>query len=138
MDSLEVLNIDVCPEGWRLPLYEEWNSLLAYLSDIGETFGMNLLLAAYGDPAGFGLEFLPRIRSGNGYFRVGIQRVPSYMFKPTFVTEDIRNRWQYVWGDVVGTVGAMTISHVYGSYYEVKDPFFGWPAGGFVRCVKDE
>ena len=138
MDSLEVLNIDVCPEGWRLPLYEEWNSLLAYLSDIGETFGMNLLLAAYGDPAGFGLEFLPRIRSGNGYFRVVIQRVPSYMFKPTFVTEDIRNRWQYVLGDVVGTVGARTISRAYGPYYEVKDPFFGWPAGGFVRCVKDE
>lgn len=81
IDSLDVLNYDVCPEGWRMPSYEDWNTLLAYVD-------YDLLHSANGDPVGFGLETVGGVRGGEGWYRMTLSAGPSYLFTPRPTPEE--------------------------------------------------
>ncbi len=81
IDSLDVLNYDVCPEGWRMPSYEDWNTLLAYVD-------YDLLHSANGDPVGFGLETVGWVRGGEGRYRMTLSAGPSYLFTPRPTPEE--------------------------------------------------
>lgn len=56
IDSLDVLGYDVCPEGWRIPTYEDWETLLHKVE-------YELLLSTYGNPTGFSMDILGAVRT---------------------------------------------------------------------------
>ncbi|WP_170930656.1 FISUMP domain-containing protein [Fibrobacter sp. UWB1] len=137
LDSLEAINFDVCPEGWRMPKYEDWNTLFGYLDGLGQGPALTLLLANYGDPTGFGLDLLADIRGENGLFKVGVKGVGEYLFEPAVTPEEIRENAA---GDVVGALATQTSSRRNGAnmYFEALVLGYDLPGYGFVRCIKDE
>ncbi|MBR2272180.1 MAG: hypothetical protein IJ912_07625 [Fibrobacter sp.] len=137
IDSLETINFEVCPEGWRMPKYEDWNTLLGYLDGLGKGPALNLLLANYGNPTGFGLDLLADIRGEKGYYKVGVRGVGEYQFEPVVTPEEIRGNAA---GDVVGALATQTSSRRKGAnaYFETDLIGYDLPGHGFVRCIKDE
>lgn len=134
IDSLEAINFDVCPEGWRMSKLEDWVTLFSYLDDLGMGSALNLLLANYGDPAGFGMDLLADIRGEKGNFAARVKGVGIYQFEPAVKPEGIRGN------DVVGTLATTTTRLRKGAfaYNDVRLEGYSWPGYGFVRCVKDE
>jgi len=134
IDSLETINFDVCPEGWRMSKLEDWITLFSYLDDLGMGSALNLLLANYGDPAGFGMDLLADIRGEKGNFAARVKGVGIYQFEPAVKPEGIRGR------DVVGTLATTTTRLRKGAfvYNDVRLEGYGAPGYGFIRCVKDE
>ena len=137
LDSLEAINFDVCPEGWRMPKYEDWNALLSYLDGLGQGPALTLLLANYGDPTGFGLDLLADIRGENGLFKVSVKGVGEYLFEPAVTPEEIRENAA---GDIMGSLVTQISGRAKGGnkYYEAILAGYGLPGHGFVRCIKDE
>ena len=137
IDSLETINFEVCPEGWRMPKYEDWNALLSYLDGLGQGPALTLLLANYGDPTGFGLDLLADIRGEKGDYRAIVRGVGMYQFEPVVTPEEIRENAA---GDVVGALATQTSSRRNGAnmYFEALVLGYDLPRSGFVRCIKDE
>lgn len=137
IDSLETINFEVCPEGWRMPKYEDWNALLSYLDGLGQGPALTLLLANYGDPTGFGLDLLADIRGEKGDYRAIVRGVGMYQFEPVVTPEEIRENAA---GDVVGALATQTSSRRNGAnmYFEALVLGYDLPGYGFVRCIKDE
>lgn len=137
IDSLETINFEVCPEGWRMPKYEDWNALLSYLDGLGQGPALTLLLANYGDPTGFGLDLLADIRGEKGDYRAIVRGVGMYQFEPVVTPEEIRENAA---GDVVGALATQTSSRRNGAnmYFEAQVLGYDLPGYGFVRCIKDE
>lgn len=137
IDSLETINFEVCPEGWRMPKYEDWNALLSYLDGLGQGPALTLLLANYGDPTGFGLDLLADIRGEKGNYRAIVRGVGMYQFEPVVTPEEIRENAA---GDVVGALATQTSSRRNGAnmYFEALVLGYDLPGYGFVRCIKDE
>ena len=137
IDSLETINFEVCPEGWRMPKYEDWNALLSYLDGLGQGPALTLLLANYGDPTGFGLDLLADIRGEKGNYRAIVRGVGMYQFEPVVTPEEIRENAA---GDVMGTLATQTSSRRNGAnmYFEALVLGYDLPGSGFVRCIKDE
>jgi uncharacterized protein (TIGR02145 family) len=137
IDSLETINFEVCPEGWRMPKYEDWNALLSYLDGLGQDPALTLLLANYGDPTGFGLDLLADIRGEKGNYRAIVRGVGMYQFEPVVTPEEIRENAA---GDVVGALATQTSSRRKGAnmYFEAVVLGYDLPRSGFVRCIKDE
>jgi uncharacterized protein (TIGR02145 family) len=141
-DSLESISFDVCPEGWRMPQYEDWAKLFLYLrSHFGVEPGeeLNYLLSWYGNPVGFSMDYIADIRGDSDWYRIGVRSVP-YLFAPKVLSEgdrdstyDFSNR--VVYGSIVYAVNA-TMYNV-NRYHELKQAY-GRPEMGFVRCIKDE
>jgi uncharacterized protein (TIGR02145 family) len=141
-DSLESISFDVCPEGWRMPQYEDWAKLFLYLrSHFGVEPGkeLNYLLSWYGNPVGFSMDYIADIRGDSDWYRIGVRSVP-YLFAPKVLSEgdcdstyDFSNR--VVYGSIVYAVYATmyNVNH----YHELKQAY-GRPEMGFVRCIKDE
>ena len=129
IDSLDVLNYDVCPEGWRMPSYEDWNTLLAHVD-------YDLLHSANGDPVGFGLETLGWVRGNNGRYRMQINGGASYLFTPRPTPEEFLQPGMPYVGDAIGMIYTLT--------YDLNDGLMKtaytnamWSAG-FVRCIKND
>lgn len=137
IDSLETINFEVCPEGWRMPKYEDWNALLSYLDGLGQGPALTLLLANYGNPTGFGLDLLADIRGEKGDYRAIVRGVGMYQFEPVVTPEEIRENAA---GDVVGALATQTSSRRNGAnmYFEALVLGYDLPGYGFVRCIKDE
>ncbi|WP_405337838.1 FISUMP domain-containing protein [Fibrobacter sp.] len=137
IDSLETINFEVCPEGWRMPKYEDWNALLSYLDGLGQGPALTLLLANYGDPTGFGLDLLADIRGEKGNYRAIVRGVGMYQFEPVVTPEEIRENAA---GDIVGALATQTSSRRNGAnmYFEALVLGYDLPGSGFVRCIKDE
>lgn len=137
IDSLEAINFEVCPEGWRMPKYEDWNALLSYLDGLGQGPALTLLLANYGDPTGFGLDLLADIRGEKGNYRAIVRGVGMYQFEPVVTPEEIRENAA---GDIVGALATQTSSRRNGAnmYFEALVLGYDLPGSGFVRCIKDE
>ena len=126
IDSLEVLGFDVCPEGWRMPTYEDWLILLDHVN-----FG--LLTSAYGNVAGFGLETYGTVRGKATGYRVSIRSEGIYLFTPRLTPEEMLGPGKTYVGDAIGEITK--------SLYDDRldsEHVFGLPGEGFVRCIKDE
>lgn len=129
IDSLEVLKYDVCPEGWRMPTYEDWDALLTHID-------YDLLHVANGDPVGFGLKTLGWVLGNNGRYRMRISRGASYLFKPRPTPEEFLQPGMPYVGDAIGMVYTLA--------YELNNGFMKtaytnamWSTG-FVRCIKND
>ena len=137
IDSLETINFEVCPEGWRMPKYEDWNALLSYLDGLGQDPALTLLLANYGDPTGFGLDLLADIRGEKGDYRAIVRGVGEYQFEPVATPEEIRENAA---GDIMGSLVTQISGRAKGGnkYYEAILAGYGLPGHGFVRCIKND
>ena len=155
IDSLEVLNLDVCPEGWRMPRYEDWDALLSYLRsrfefDVSESDEYDLsfvkpeyelLLESYGNPVGFGMKQLASVRNMSGSFLWDLKGVGEYLFLPTVLPENGRNpasRYAYS-ADVFGTIESYAKRSRGDGYWFMRYDFsYNEPGTGFVRCIKKD
>jgi uncharacterized protein (TIGR02145 family) len=145
IDSLDVLNYDVCPEGWRMSNFEDWNTLLSYLAGHFEFDPLEnekdadyikpefeLLLEHRGDPVGFGMKSLTNVvgdpEMGYG-FSVG--DVSTYQLLPTKGDKDV----------IVNLFAAQWPSRHDGGYWYLRyryDYNLVGRDGGFVRCIKKD
>lgn len=143
IDSLNVLDFEVCPDGWRMPRYEDWMTLFQYLRnhfDVEPGEEVNLLLSSYGNPTGFSMDFATQIRGDSEWYRIGVKNIP-YLFSPVVLSEDSRDpAYNFsTAGGVYGTIVFAIKSKMYNlnSYYDLEHAY-GLPEFGFVRCIKDE
>ncbi len=143
IDSLDALNFDVCPEGWRMPRYEDWATLFQYLRnqfDVEPGKETNLLLSGYGNPTGFSMDFATQIRGDSEWYRIGVKNIP-YLFSPVVLSEDSRDpAYNFsTAGGVYGTIVFAITSKKYNlnSYYDLEHAY-GLPEFGFVRCIKND
>ena len=142
VDSLETLNFEVCPEGWRMPQYEDWTTLFLYLrSHFGVEPGeeLNYLLSWYGNPVGFSMDYVAEIRGNTDWYRIGIKKVP-YLFTPKVLSESDRDpAYNYsirgVYGSIIYTVKARMYNI---NRCQVLEHAYSLPEIGFVRCIKAE
>lgn len=129
IDSLDVLNYDVCPDGWRMPSYEDWNTLLAHVD-------YDLLHSANGDPVGFGFETLGMVRGGEGRYRMTLSVGASYLFTPRPTPEEFLQPMMPYMGDAIGMI--YTLEHQFDDGFLKTAYTYAMWSRGFVRCIKDE
>jgi len=144
IDSLDVLNFDICPDGWRMSNYEDWNTLLSYLAGHFEFDPLEdeheasfvkpefeLLLESRGNPVGFGMKTLAYVYGnpelGYGFNMGGLS---SYQLLPTKVGDDVIV-------DIYSTQGLSRIDDGYW-YFRYRYDYNREFDGGFVRCVKKD
>ena len=143
-DSLDVLEFNVCPDGWHVARYEDWDALFSFLRN---RFGVepgkeiNLLRSSYGNPTGFGFDLVGDIRGIYGAYRIKT-RMLKYLFTPTLLPENSRNP-EYVYSTNAKVFGSISFLVSVGitQAYRYFDLGFGYDSAGgvgFVRCVKDE
>ena len=151
VDSLDVLNFNVCPEGWRMPKYEDWKSLFSYLrnrfdiTSSGDVYTprleFELLLENYGNPTGFGMKLLWNVYGEPESYRLGMTGPGDYLFEPTVLSEDSRDPASvYAYADVFGSIVTTAFPRKEGfAYKSFRIGFnYGKPGVGFVRCIKAE
>jgi uncharacterized protein (TIGR02145 family) len=129
IDSLDVLNYDVCPEGWRMPSYEDWEALLTHVD-------YDLLHSANGNPVGFGLETLGMVRGGEGRYRMTLSACASYLFTPRPTPEEFLQPGMPYVGDAIGMI--YTLEHQFDDGFLKTAYTYAMWSRGFVRCIKDE
>lgn len=129
IDSLDVLNYDVCPEGWRMPSYEDWEALLTHVD-------YDLLHSANGDPVGFGFETLGMVRGGEGRYRMTLSVGASYLFTPRPTPEEFLQPMMPYMGDAIGMI--YTLEHQFDDGFLKTAYTYAMWSRGFVRCIKDE
>jgi len=129
IDSLDVLNYDVCPEGWRMPSYEDWEALLTHVD-------YDLLHSANGDPVGFGFETLGMVRGGEGRYRMTLSAGASYLFTPRPTPEEFLQPGMSYMGDAIGMI--YTLEHQFDEGFLKTAYTYAMWSRGFVRCIKDE
>ena len=142
-DSLDVLDFNMCPDGWHVARYEDWDELFSFLRN---RFGVkpgeeiNLLRSSYGDPTGFGMDLVGDIRGTYGSYKI-VTRMFNYLFEPTLLPEKSRNpECEYaVETEVFGSIMFpwIKIDRVMAHRYYTLVHAYGSAGGGFVRCVKD-
>ena len=141
-DSLDVLNFNMCPEGWHVARYEDWETLFAYLrNNFGAELGKetNWLMQSFGNPTGFGMDMVARVRGANGSYKIYFYPM-MYLFAPTFLPENaLKPENSMSRAGVFGTI----VSYGYSgerlgrhSHFIVEHAY-GPATTGFVRCVKD-
>lgn len=143
LDSMEVLNLDVCPEGWRVPEFEDWATLLHYLDNrfefdpVEENFvdrikpEFELLFENRGDPVGFGMKPLIDVYYYDSFNGLGFDLYDTgkYLFLPHKVD-----------GDMVGKIYTYFLSSwmsEYG-YDRYGYDYVGDYDDGFIRCIKED
>ena len=141
-DSLDVLDFNMCPEGWHVARYEDWETLFAYLrNNFGAELGKetNWLMQSFGNPTGFGMDMVARVRGANGSYKIYFYPM-MYLFAPTFLPENaLKPENSMSRAGVFGTI----VSYGYSgerlgrhSHFIVEHAY-GPATTGFVRCVKD-
>lgn len=141
-DSLDVLNFNMCPEGWHVARYEEWETLFSYLrNNFGAELGKetNWLMQSFGNPTGFGMDMVARVRGANGSYKVYFYPM-MYLFAPTFLPESaLKPEDSMSRAGVFGTIVSYSYSgERLGSHsHFVIEHYYGPATTGFVRCVKN-
>lgn len=141
-DSLDVLDFNMCPEGWHVARYEDWETLFSYLrNNFGAELGkeINWLMQSFGNPTGFGMDMVARVRGANGSYKVYFYPM-MYLFAPTFLPEsalkpeNIMSR-----AGVFGTIVSYSYSgeRLGRHSHFIVEHAYGPATTGFVRCVKD-
>lgn len=141
-DSLDVLDFNMCPEGWHVARYEDWETLFSYLrNNFGAELGKetNWLMQSFGNPTGFGMDMVARVRGANGSYKVYFYPM-MYLFAPTFLPEsalkpeNIMSR-----AGVFGTIVSYSYSgeRLGRHSHFIVEHAYGPATTGFVRCVKD-
>ena len=141
-DSLDVLDFDMCPDGWHVARYEDWETLFSYLrNNFGAEPGKeaNWLMRSFGDPTGFGMDIVARVRGDYGAYKIRFYAM-QYLFAPTFLPEsviepELSTSWAGVFGSIVGRQFAGERLGRHAHY--VVEHFYGPATTGFVRCVKN-
>ena len=143
VDSLDVLNLDVCPEGWRMSNFEDWNTLLSYLADRFEFDPLEdinavgyikpefeLLLEGRGDPVGFGMKALASVSGDpNSKYHFAMKGVGNYQLLPAKVGDEV------IGGIFTYGKPSREGGYWYARYhYSFNDDYYG----GFVRCIKKD
>ena len=140
-DSLDVLDFNMCPEGWHVARYEDWETLFSYLRNhfdakLGEE--TNWLMQSFGNPTGFGMDMMARVRGTYGWYRIQVYGM-NYLFAPTFLPEsapkpELSDSRSGVFGTIISNGGVQR----YNRHAHYKNGHIYGPASaGFVRCVKD-
>ena len=141
-DSLEVLDFDMCPDGWHVARYEDWETLFSYLrNNFGAELGKetNWLMQSFGNPTGFGMDMVARVRGANGSYKVYFYPM-MYLFAPTFLPESaLKPENSMSRAGVFGTIVSYSYSgERLGSHsHFVIEHYYGPATTGFVRCVKN-
>ena len=141
-DSLDVLNFNMCPEGWHVARYEDWETLFAYLrNNFGAEQGKetNWLMQSFGNPTGFGMDMVARVRGANGSYKVYFYPV-MYLFAPTFLPESApKPEHSMSRAGVFGTIVSYSYSgeRLGRHSHFIVEHAYGPATTGFVRCVKD-
>ena len=141
-DSLDVLNFNMCPEGWHVARYEDWDTLFSYLrNNFGAELGeeTNWLMQSFGNPTGFGMDMVARVRGANGSYKVYFYPM-MYLFAPTFLPESaLKPENSMSRAGVFGTIVSYSYSgERLGSHSHVTiEHYYGPATTGFVRCVKN-
>lgn len=141
-DSLDVLDFNMCPEGWHVARYEDWETLFSYLrNNFGAELGKetNWLMQSFGNPTGFGMDMVARVRGANGSYKIYFYPM-MYLFAPTFLPEsalkpeNIMSR-----AGVFGTIVSYSYSgeRLGRHSHFIVEHAYGPATTGFVRCVKD-
>ena len=141
-DSLDVLDFEVCPDGWRMPRYEDWMTLFQYLRnhfDVEPGEEVNLLLSSNGNPTGFSMDLAAQIKEYSGWYRILVKNRP-YLFLPTVLSESARDSaYDYSTYGVYGEIVFVQKFQMYNVNKYVKlEHAYSLPEYGFVRCIKDE
>ena len=129
IDSLDVLGYDVCPEGWRMPSYEDWKTLLSHVD-------YNLLQSSYGNPTGFGLDILSRVRGSDGRYKISVRNEAGYLFTPRPTPEEMLGPMKEYVGDAIGMIATRNHSFKNGRLTVVYK--YAMPTEAFVRCIKND
>ena len=142
IDSLNVLDFEVCPDGWRMPRYEDWMTLFQYLRnhfDVEPGEEVNLLLSSNGNPTGFSMDLAAQIKEYSGWYRILVKNRP-YLFLPTVLSESARDSaYDYSTYGVYGEIVFVQKFQMYNVNKYVKlEHAYSLPEYGFVRCIKDE
>lgn len=141
-DSLDVLDFNMCPEGWHVARYEDWETLFSYLrNNFGAELGKetNWLMQSFGNPTGFGMDMVARVRGANGSYKVYFYPM-MYLFAPTFLPESaLKPENSMSRAGVFGTIVSYSYSgERLGSHsHFVIEHYYGPATTGFVRCVMD-
>ena len=141
-DSLDVLDFNMCPEGWHVARYEDWETLFAYLrNNFGAELGKetNWLMQSFGNPTGFGMDMVARVRGANGSYKIYFYPM-MYLFAPTFLPENaLKPENSMSRASVFGTIVSYSYSgERLGSHsHFVIEHYYGPATTGFVRCVMD-
>ena len=129
IDSLDVLGFNVCPEGWRMPTYEDWMTLITYIDG-------DLLMSAYGNPAGFGMDLFGAVTERVDGYRVSLKSNENYLFTPRLTPEEMLEPGAQYVGDAIGMF-YIKMSVLNDGY--LKTAYMsGMPSMGYVRCVKND
>ena len=141
-DSLDVLDFNMCPEGWHVARYEDWETLFSYLrNNFGAELGeeTNWLMQSFGNPTGFGMDMVAHLRGANGSYKVYFYPM-MYLFAPTFLPESApKPENSMSRAGVFGTIVSYSYSgERLGSHSHVTiEHYYGPATTGFVRCVKN-
>ena len=141
-DSLDVLDFNMCPDGWHVARYEDWETLFLYLrNNFGAELGKetNWLMQSFGNPTGFGMDIVARVRGANGSYKVYFYPM-MYLFAPTFLPESaLKPENSMSRAGVFGTIVSYSYSgERLGSHsHFVIEHYYGPATTGFVRCVKN-
>ena len=141
-DSLDVLDFNMCPEGWHVARYEDWETLFSYLrNNFGAELGKetNWLMQSFGNPTGFGMDMVARVRGANGSYKVYFYPM-MYLFAPTFLPESaLKPENSMSRAGVFGTIVSYSYSgERLGSHsHFIVEHAYGPATTGFVRCVMD-
>ena len=141
-DSLGVLDFDMCPEGWHVARYEDWETLFSYLrNNFGAELGKetNWLMQSFGNPTGFGMDMVARVRGANGSYKVYFYPM-MYLFAPTFLPESaLKPENSMSRAGVFGTIVSYSYSgeRLGRHSHFIVELAYGPATTGFVRCVKD-
>ena len=141
-DSLDVLDFNMCPDGWHVARYEDWETLFLYLrNNFGAELGKetNWLMQSFGNPTGFGMDIVARVRGANGSYKVYFYPM-MYLFAPTFLPESaLKPENSMSRAGVFGTIVSYSYSgERLGSHsHFIVEHAYGPATTGFVRCVMD-
>lgn len=128
LDSIAVTQ-GVCPDGWRIPTFDDWETIFTYVdrtwhSAVEATY----LLAApsIGDPFGFNLYNTVEMEWN------GDQALKTEVILAKYVMVPKENGRIHYFGDL-NTVASYDLGYVF-NYNAVS--FEGWRENFFVRCIK--
>ena len=129
LDSIAVTQ-GVCPDGWRIPTFDDWETIFSYVDRTWHSaVETAYLLAApsIGDPFGFSLYNTVEMEWD------GDRTLKTEVILAKYVMVPKENGRLHYFGDL-NTVASYDLGYVF-NYNAVS--FEGWRENFFVRCVKN-
>ncbi|MBR4347674.1 MAG: hypothetical protein IKP90_01845 [Fibrobacter sp.] len=129
LDSIAVTQ-GVCPDGWRIPTFDDWETIFSYVDRTWHSaVETAYLLAApsIGDPFGFSLYNTVEMEWD------GDRTLKTEVILAKYIMVPKENGRLHYFGDL-NTVASYDLGYVF-NYNAVS--FEGWRENFFVRCVKN-